>query len=447
MWRLTATGIVLALLAPATAATASREVLESHAALGVPALASDRVVVSAFPAPGAIDLLSAPFAGDASRLLSWRGHPRDPASITYGAAGSRVVAARGLAEGGTRDVLSGPPAGPLAIRESCETVSAVSPAGGGSVIAWGGAGCVPDRLRIEWDGGAADIDPPGFVTALAAGGRFAAWLALDRATDPVRTRLFVYDTAARAIVRDEPVPPSSDLDVQEDGTALIDTFAPGPADGCPPSAPAPRFVLFPAGAPARDVPLRSCSSRVRIAGGRIAFVQRTASGGEVISLAGLAGEDVQAITGQESFPPMPRFDWDGERVAWATTRCRDHALFVRDPADGGPAPDGGHCRIRIGSPRLGRDGSLHVRVACREGCIGGPGLTVISPRWLHFRSRGRPMPYRGFDLRPERATTLRLPLTARQRALIRRRGRVEVRLKALGLNLYEPRVARTLRAR
>lgn len=447
MWRLAATGIVLALLAPATAAAAPSEVLASRAAFGVPALASDRVIVSSFPAPGAIDLLSAPFAGSATRLLSWRGHPRDPVSISYGAAQSRVVAARGVAEGGARDVLTGPPGGPLAMRESCERVSGVSAAGGGSVIAWGGAGCVPDRLRIEWDGGTADIDPPGFVTDLAAGGRFAAWLALDRATEPVRTRLFVYDTAARAIVRDEPVPPSSDLDVQEDGTALIATLTPGPASGCPGSSPAPRFVLFPAGAPARDVPLRSCSPAVRIARNRIAFVQRTASGNDLVSLAGLAGESVQAITGPESFPPMPRFDWDGERVAWATTRCRDHALFVRDPADGDPAPVGGRCRIDIGSPRLGRDGRLHVRVACREGCVGSPGLTVISPRWLHFRSRGRPMPYRGFDLRQGGATTLRLPLTAHQRSLIRRRGRVAVRLKALGLNLYEPRVARTLRAR
>lgn len=450
MKRLAGLTAALVVALPGSALGAQQELLASRAPLAVPALSAERVLVSAQPAPGAIDLLSVPFGGEPTRLLALRAHPRDPALLAYAASGSRVVVARGLTESGAREVFTGPAAGPLTLRQSCDAVSAALPAGGGSVLAWGGGGCVADRLRIDWGDGSADVDPPGYVTGLAAGGRFAAWLALDPSTDPVRIRVFLYDTAARAIVRDEQVPPSSDLDVQEDGSVVLATYAPG--DGAPPrhcgrTPLVPRFLLLAPGAPVRELPLRTCSARVRVAGGRIAFVERTGSGADVLSLADLSGENVQPVAAPESFPPHPRFDWDGRRVAWATTRCRDHALLVRDPADGDAAPAGGRCPIRIGSPRLGRDGRLRVRIACPEGCVSDPGLTVISPRWLQFRSRGRPMPWARFDLRPGGRATLRLPLTRHQQALVRRGGRVEVRLRAIGLNLYEPRVRRILRAR
>jgi hypothetical protein len=78
-------------------------------------------------------------------------------------------------------------------------------------------------------------------------------------------------------------------------------------------------------------------------------------------------------------------------------------------------------------------------------------MTVISPSWLHVWSRSggttRYAPYVRFSLRPGGSTTLRLPTTRYQRAVIRRKGRVSVRLKVNAQNVYLPRIARTLRPR
>ena len=142
-------------------------------------------------------------------------------------------------------------------------------------------------------------------------------------------------------------------------------------------------------------------------------------------------------------------------MAWSQTRCRDYALFVRDASDAGAPDPAVTCPIRVGSPRLSRDGTIHVRIACPNGCRTlpgqGQGMTVVSPRWLHVwsQTRGttRYAPYVPFSLRAGGSTTLRLPTTRYQRSVIRRKGRVSVRLKINAQDVYLPRIARTLRAR
>lgn len=424
-----------------SASAAPAELLSGRDHLDVPALAGDRVVVSEATSRGPRALAVGP-TGRTSSLHSGR-----PGETLHLAARPGGVLARVTGRDGVAwRLFAGALDGPFHVRDACGT-PAPPPASGGVVDVWADAGCVDDRVRVQWPGGQQDVQASGSVVAVAAGGRYAAWIEARRPDALLR----IYDTDSPGVIRNFTLDAlTNNLDVQDDGTAVVATLA-GSSGAAPVSCGrgvlVPRFSIHPLDGPSREVPLRSCSASVRIGGDRIAFVERTAAGDDVISLVSLDGTSVQAIAGAESFPPFPRFDWDGRRLAWTTTRCRDHALLVSDPADGGRAATSTRCPIAVGRPRVGSDGRLHVRIRCPRGCVSDPGLTVISPRWLHFGSRGRPMPYARFDLRPGRATTLRLPLTLHQRRLIRRRGRVEVRLKALGLNLYRPRIARTIRSR
>ena len=76
-------------------------------------------------------------------------------------------------------------------------------------------------------------------------------------------------------------------------------------------------------------------------------------------------------------------------------------------------------------------------------------MQVISPHWLHVvgKSRGvtRYTPFVPFSLRAGGRTVIRLPLTASQRAGLRRHPHTSVRLKVLLQHIYLPRIARTTR--
>jgi hypothetical protein len=200
---------------------------------------------------------------------------------------------------------------------------------------------------------------------------------------------------------------------------------------------------------------RSCESAVRIAGNRIAYVHDLGNRGRMLATIDLAGTARQDIARLDMFPPNAAFDFDGTRLAWSQVRCRDNAVFVRDAADAS-APDAAvTCPINVGTPRLARDNTIHGPLSCPKGCRSlsgsGQGMTVFAPRWLHVWRKTRNnivyAPYRPFSLKPGGKTVLKLPTTANQRRLIRKKRRVNIRLKINAQNVYLPRIVRDVHAR
>ena len=450
-----------ALAAPAGAGAATR-IFSGGNFLQRPALAGERVLVAEQRPDRSTRLLSVPAAGGSPATLLEADRGRlGSALLTYAGSAERAFARRAY-EGGPNHVLGGPATGPLTSElESCgdELEFVPGPAVDGEVAAWAGAECAPQRIRIRSGDTSRVVDAGDHVYDVAVGGRFVAWLALERPADPrelSRTRLVVYDTAAGAHAYTALVPPSLELDVQADGTVVLASFTATDLS-CPGGSPRARILYYTAAEPVEhELPVRSCESAVRIAGDRVAFVEHLGGSRRMLTLSDLTGSVRRQVARIDMFPPQNTIDWDGRSVAWSQTRCRDYALFVRDASDSSPPQAAVSCPVRVGSyPRLSRDGTIHVRIACPNGCRTlpgqGQGMTVISPSWLHVWSRRggttRYAPYVRFSLAPGRSTTLRLPTTRYQRAVIRRRGRVNLRLKVNAQNVYLPRIARTLRAR
>jgi hypothetical protein len=131
-------------------------------------------------------------------------------------------------------------------------------------------------------------------------------------------------------------------------------------------------------------------------------------------------------------------------------------VLRRDASDTSAEDPPVTCPVHVGRPILRRDGTLHVAVACPNGCRPVPGATqqgmeIVSPRWLHVWSKDRHgnirySPFVKFDLQAGKRTVVRLPLTSHQRALLHRRHSASIRLKVLLQNVYLPRVARTAHA-
>lgn len=443
-----------ALAAPAAAPGATSQPYVAADFLHRPALAGDHVVVAEQRPGRVIRLLSVPVTGGTPATLLEAAPGRGgPAFVTYSGSPSRVIARRSLA-GAPTDVLVGPPAGPLTSLDACSPAPEVlaPPAVDGDLAAWAGADCADSRIRIQNGDTARVIDAGGFVHAVAVARPYVAWLANDRDSSPLDTRLVVHNVTTGQDAYSVLVPPASTLDVQADGTAVIATFA--PVDRTCGGGPSAHIRWYSqAQTQGTEVPIRTCDAAVRIAGGRIAFVDALAGGGRMLSLTGLQGGTAQPVARIDAFPPQVAFDFDGARVAWSLTRCRDDVVRVRNADDTSGSDPPVRCPVRVGTPRLSRDRTIHVPIACPSGCRAPArqGMTVIAPRWLHVwgktRLTTRYAPYVRFDLAPGRATTLKLPTTRYQRRVIRRKGRVAVRLKVVAQDIYLPRVARTLRAR
>lgn len=385
-------------------------------------------------------------------LVARRRHHVSP-SVLYSASATRAVARRTW-EGMPNEIVGGAPGGPVSRLDGCSTGQVAFGAGpevDGGLAAWAGADCDERRMRVDFGDRSQVVAAGDFIYDLAAGGRYVAWLELVRAAsrgEVQRTRLVVYDAIAGARAYEALVPPSIRLDVQADGTAVAAT-ADVSDPSCPGREPRYRLLYWTAAEPfEHEVPVRACLDDVRIADDRIAYVE-----GSTLTLTNLSGTAKQAVAELDQFPRIASFDFDGARVAWTSLRCRDTILRVRDAADTSAPAAATRCPVRVGTPRLGRGGRIHVPIACPNGCRAarGEGLTVIAPSWLHAWRRTRGVtqyrPYRAFNLRRGGRTVLELAATRRQRALIRRKGRVSVRLKVLGQNVYMPRIARTLRAR
>jgi hypothetical protein len=447
---------VVAAMGAAPAQAASTTVFSADSYLSSPALAGDRVLFEQFPAAGALRVLSVPVAGGgATTLTSAKRATADSSVVATYAGSAQAVWVRRIVELGPVSVLTGSPAGPLTSVEECGSerdydFESPGPAVDGDLVVWAGAGCKQHQVHIQSGASSRVVDAGDFVYAVAAGGHYAAWLRLIRPADsnaPTQTRLVVVDALTGTEAYSTTVPQSSDLELEPDGTAVISTFL---AMSKPCNGGSNHFLYYTRAEPvAHEVPgVVSCVSAFRVANGRLAFVGTDAQA--TITLTDLTGSTFQPVAGLGNLP-VGSFDFDGARVALSSVGCRSYSVRVRDAADTSAADPPPACPVAVGKPRLARDRTIHVPIRCPNGCRGrgsGNGMTIVSPRFLHVwsqtRTNTRYAPYVHFDLKPGGRATLRLPTTAHQRALIRRKRRVPVRVKTIGQNIYLPRIARTV---
>jgi hypothetical protein len=452
-------GVALAL--PASALGASTLLMRStRGPLESPALAGDSVVVASYLPKNLVDVLRATPGSGPQRLLQIKPRVRGQSGLALLAASAGEVLMRSAFEGGDTDLLGGPSMGPLSVLESCPQSTPVyqpaTPAIDAGLSIWSGEGCVPDRLELRLGAVSRTIEAGGAVASLAAAGHYAAWISskpTGNPSVPTPTLLTVYDAHAGAVAYSAQIPPATITDVDSDGTAVVAPSDVANGHGlCGRDYPS-RITYYTLAEPtAHPVPVASCASALKIAAGRIAFEQRLPGGSDRLALTNLAGTAVQPVA---AVTTLSNFDYDGAHVAWTQSRCRDDALFRRDAGDSSAPDPAITCPVRVGAPRLSRDGTLHVAVSCPSGCRPEPGggslqgMQLISPHWLHVVSKTRGVtrytPFVRFSLRAGERTVIRLPLTASQRAGLRRHPRTSVRLKVLLQNVYLPRIARTTR--
>ena len=267
-------------------------------------------------------------------------------SLNYAGSADRV-SPRSAYEGGPNAVLSGPPTGPLATElEACgdELDFAPGPAVDGDVAAWAGAECVRQRIRIRTGDTSRVVDAGDHVYDVAVGGRFVAWLVMERPADPrepLRTRLVVYDTASGANAYTTLVPPALEVDVQADGTAVLATSADRLEPICPSGRPRARLLYYTVAEPMEhEVPARSCETAVRVAADRVAYIEYLGGSGRMLTLTCFTGTDKRPVARMDVFPPqhvrlLRPPAWRGRQ-----THCRYYALFAapRRHEHSGPAP-------------------------------------------------------------------------------------------------------------
>ncbi|MFL5825157.1 MAG: hypothetical protein ACJ76V_01400 [Thermoleophilaceae bacterium] len=442
--------------APAAAAAAPTVVATSTYPFAPPALAGDRVVAGVQRSTTTAYVYSLGGGVPRKRLLTNRvGRDQTPI-VAYGASAQRVAAAR-VGGTGVQDFFSGPVGGPLTREATCQPwteAAIVTPDVSAQLAAWPAQGCTDSRILIDDAGTTQTVDAGGYINALAVGGRFVAWVRLDKTTNPLSYILTVYDVDAHAPAYTVAVPPPGGLDVQSDGTAVMTTGA-GAGTQCS-TQPGERIVYFTRAEPTEHAgPAAACGPTVHASGNRVAFMRPLTGGDFQLVLSNLAGTAVQPVANFEAID-APGFDFDGARVAWSETRCRDFAILSRDASDTS-APDAAvDCPVSVGKTVILRgDGTLHLSVSCRNGCKVLPnstneGLGIISPRWLHVRSGSggttQFTPFAPFDVEPGKRATLRIRLTSSQIATLKRKGRTSGRLKAIGQHIYVPSIARTIRA-
>ena len=454
MARVALTLLALALATAAPAAAGSR-IYSSDTNIASPALAGDRMLFEQVPSPGFLRVSSLPVTGGSPTTLTTAKAVNRYSSVIATFAGSdQGVWVRRSTELGSLSMLTGPASGPLTSVEECTPdafdFESVAVAAAGDVAVWAGSGCTPHRIRIQRGTASLELDAGDYVYGVAAGGNYAGWLRLVRptsATDSTQTELVVVDATSGAQVYSTIVPQSNNLELEPDGTAIISTFVPG---NNPCGGGTEQFLYYTRAEPvAHQVPnALSCDNRFRVANGRLAFVGADQS--RTLGLINLDGTGYQPVAGMGHFPGG-EFDFDGQRVAWSWTGCRDFTLHVRAATDTSAAEASPTCPVVVGKPRLARDRTIHVPIRCPNSCrsVGKlNGMTIVAPHFLHVwsttRTTTRYAPYVHFNLKRGGQVTLKLPTTAHQRALIRRKKRVAVRLKIVAQNIYLPQIARTL---
>jgi hypothetical protein len=385
------------------------------------------------------------------------------------------VLVRRSTEDGSTDIFSGTIAGPLTKIQSCPRDTNLAfqppPALDGTLAVWSAGDCNPNHVLVQLGGTSKTIDAGGPVMAVAASaGRYVAWLSRDAGGEvsatwydaqppaegpytPSDTFSIPEDSSGR------PLGPPEQLDLDGTSVAFAQPLTGTRSKLCPHDLPAEIHVTTQIirGAISNELPEPLCSLNegVKVGGSRIAFVERLASGLDQLTTSKLDGSDPRPVALFEPRFVGTSFDFDGSRIAWTDLRCRSSVVLRRDVSDTSAPEPATTCPVKVGSPRLGRDGTLHVAVACPNGChpetgASQQGIELISPHWLHVvgKTRGvtRYSPFVPFSLAPGKRTMVHLPLTASQRATLRRRGKTSVRLKVLLQDVYLPRVIRTARA-
>jgi hypothetical protein len=262
---------------------------------------------------------------------------------------------------------------------------------------------------------------PGNMLAvgdLELAGRYLAYNAYPigpTGTSPTVT--VVHDWVANAKVYE--VPRVNSFDLQDDGTLAVST---GQVDDLDCSD--GKLAWYSIAQPTEHVlPVKPCTSEVRIANNRIAVVAAGSEGDErMLALAGLDGTrtDVARLgTGLR----RGELDYDGARVAYALGNCLGGADILTESATSPALRDEPIACPVGGLPRKGslgpKDTAAHVNVNCPRGCRGRILLTA------QVNGKTRHLGTRTVSIHPEDACLAkihRVSIKSSMRALLRRRG-------------------------
>jgi hypothetical protein len=256
------------------------------------------------------------------------------------------------------------------------------------------------------------------VGDLELAGRYLAYNAYPISpTGTSQTVTVVHDWVAGTKVYE--IPRVNSFDLQDDGTLAVST---GQIDDLDCSD--GKLAWYSIAQPTEHVlPVKPCSSEVRIVGGRIAVVAAGSGGDEpMLALVGLDGArtDVARLgTGLR----RGELDFDGARVAYALGNCLGGADILTESATA-PSPRDEPIACPVGGlPRkasLGpKDTTAHVNVNCPRGCRGRITLTA------QVDGKTRNLGTRTVSIHPQDvclAKIHRVSIKSSMRSLLRRRG-------------------------
>jgi hypothetical protein len=293
--------------------------------------------------------------------------------------GAEVISAVPDDDTAFRDVLAGPPTGPLTVLEHQCLPAGAHPRTidvSGDELLY--VNCA-DEPTVRDFGAASSAPLPATDAGLRIAGHYAAWVE----GWPSKPSVVVYDRSLGQAVY--AIPASAiprglvDLDLQADGTVAI-AYTTDEGHG-------PTAVNRVGWASVVDPVLHRTAARaaehynVRIANGRIGFLRGPEGFDKPSNLAvGYVGlrsprERVVVGRGAEDDVLEDRFDFDGNRFAWYSFGCRDTIVHVT-PASS-HAPGDRHCRLRLRKePTVVKH--HHVRVAVN--CFGFEGGACYARR-------------------------------------------------------------------
>lgn len=368
--------------------------------------------------------------GRSPRLLFTLPPLSDEAGVGVAASPAGVVLARN-ARGRERDLdvdasqlFAGPLGGPLEPLALCGRGPAVASADvDGDLQALQGVDCVPDRtvIRDLGRGGRTvrTIDGPG---AVVLGGRWLARVREITEAGVVRRAVSVEDARTGDVLTDLRLDDLVfGLDVQDDGTAVLqrpsedDDAVRGPCDSRV-------TVVAPGAATTQDLPGRVCATvPARIARDRVAYARVLGRYGEELVVSSRSGGDVRAVARFPDTSQLEEVVYDGERVAWLESRCLGgNTLRVASASEAATPYQAPRCSPRIGRSLRVRGRYVRVPLSCPRGCVGR--LGIERPTFVQAGRSPR------FRIRPGGSATVRIALSRRGLAVLRRRGALRVTL-------------------
>jgi hypothetical protein len=277
------------------------------------------------------------------------------------------------------------------------------------------------------------------IAEVALAGRYLAYNAFSIGPSVSPTVTVVHDWVANQKLYEVPRAPAFDL--QDDGTLVTST---GRVDDltCDDGKLAWHSIADPA---EHVLPVKPCSSRVRIAGGRVAVItEDVPNGRRKLTLAGLDGSRADVVRLGADSVQRGSHDFDGTRVAYAISNCVGGADLLTESAtavDDHPAgPVSCPTGKLSGSDQVGpKEKSAFVNVTCPRAC-----LARVLIRAMYDDDRIRTIGTSLVRIEPGAkcgGAVTRVPLTAAGLKELRRRGslraalRVENRDRAGGMNV------------